>query len=95
MEGVAPHFKYNLDLGFVFGIGEFFIIVMNYINSFVYDWGLSIIILTILFKIVLSPLQIMQIKSMVKMRELSPKIQDIQQTHKGDQQKMSLSLIHI
>ena len=43
LEGVAPHFKYNLDLGFVFGIGEFFIIVMNYINSFVYDWGLSLI----------------------------------------------------
>ena len=95
LEGVAPHFKYNLDLGFVFGIGEFFIIVMNYINSFVYDWGLSIIILTILFKIVLSPLQIMQIKSMVKMRELSPKIQDIQQTHKGDQQKMSMEMMSL
>ena len=30
LEEIAPHFKYNLDLGFVFGIGEFFIVVMNF-----------------------------------------------------------------
>ena len=30
LETVAPHFKYNLDLGFVYGIGEFLIVVLNF-----------------------------------------------------------------
>ena len=35
LETVAPHFKYNLDLGFVYGIGEFLIVVLNFFHSLV------------------------------------------------------------
>src|SRR5210317_348290 len=77
LEGVAPHFKYNLDLGFVL------------------DWGVSIVLLTVLFKLALSPLQIMQIKSMVQMRKLQPKLQEIQQTYKNDQQKLGMEMMSL
>ena len=30
LESVAPHFKYNLDLGVVYGIGEFLIVAGSY-----------------------------------------------------------------
>jgi len=95
LEEIAPHFKYNLDLGFVFGIGEFFIVVMNFLFGFVQDWGVSIVLLTVLFKLALSPLQIMQIKSMVQMRKLQPKLQEIQQTYKNDQQKLSMEMMSL
>ena len=89
LETIAPHFKYNLDLGFVYGIGEFFIVVLNFLFGFVQNWGVAIVLLTVLFKLVLSPLQIMQINSMVKMRKLSPRLAEIQQANKGDQQKLA------
>jgi len=95
LEGVAPHFKYNLDLGFVFGIGEFFIVVMNFLYGFVQNWGVAIVLLTVLFKLALSPLQIMQLKSMVQMRRLQPKLQEIQQTYKNDQQKLGLEMMSL
>ena len=41
LEAVAPHFKYNLDLGFVYGIGEFFIVVLNFLYGLVNNWGFN------------------------------------------------------
>ena len=95
LESVAPHFKYNLDLGFVYGIGEFLIVVLNFFHSLVGDWGFAIVLLTLLFKLLLSPLQIMQINSMVKMRKLQPKIQEIQDMHKNDQQKIGMEMMQL
>ena len=95
LESVAPHFKYNLDLGFVYGIGEFLIVVLNFFYGLVGNWGFSIVLLTLLFKLLLSPLQIMQINSMVKMRRLQPKIQEIQDMHKNDQQKLGMEMMQL
>ena len=95
LESVAPHFKYNLDLGFVYGIGEFLIAVLNFFYSLVGNWGVAIVLLTLLFKLLLSPLQIMQINSMVKMRRLQPKIQQIQDMHKNDQQKLGMEMMQL
>ena len=95
LEVVAPHFKYNLDLGFVYGIGEFFIVVVNFLYGLVNNWGVSIILLTVLFKVVLSPLQIMQLNSMVKMRKLSPKLQELQERYKNDRNKLSMEMMQL
>ena len=95
LESVAPHFKYNLDLGFVYGIGEFLIVVLNFFYGLVGNWGFAIVLLTLLFKLLLSPLQIMQINSMVKMRRLQPKIQEIQNMHKNDQQKLGMEMMQL
>jgi YidC/Oxa1 family membrane protein insertase len=95
LEVVAPHFKYNLDLGFVYGIGEFFIVVLNFLYGLVTNWGVSIILLTVLFKVVLSPLQIMQLNSMVKMRKLSPKLQELQERYKNDRNKLSVEMMQL
>ena len=95
LESVAPHFKYNLDLGFVYGIGEFLIVVLNFFHSLVGNWGFAIVLLTVAFKLLMSPLQIMQINSMVKMRRLQPKIQEIQDMHKNDQQKVGMEMMQL
>jgi len=55
----------------------------------------AIILLTVLFKAVLSPLQIMQINSMVKMRRLQPKLQEIQERHKNDRQKLGMEMMQL
>ena len=72
-----------------------FIVVLNFFHSLVGDWGFAIVLLTLLFKLLLSPLQIMQINSMVKMRKLQPKIQEIQDMHKNDQQKIGMEMMQL
>lgn len=53
------------------------------------SYGVAIIVLTILIKIVLLPLAVKQIRSMKSMQEIQPKIQEIQKKYKGDRAKIS------
>jgi YidC/Oxa1 family membrane protein insertase len=52
------------------------------------NFGFAIIILTIVFRVVLLPLGIKQIKSMQAMQALQPKIKEIQKKFKGNKQKV-------
>jgi len=56
--------------------------------DFTGNFGFAIIILTIVFRIVLLPLGIKQIKSMQAMQALQPKIKEIQKKYKGNKQKI-------
>ena len=64
---------------------------IGWLLSWLYDvtgnLGFAIIILTIVFRVVLLPLGIKQIKSMQAMQALQPKIKEIQKKYKGNKQK--------
>ena len=49
---------------------------------------MAIIILTLVIKLVLSPLTAKQIRSMEGMQTLQPKIKELQQKYKGNQKKL-------
>lgn len=53
------------------------------------DWGLAIIIVTIIIRLVLFPIQAKQYHSSFAMKEKQPKIAKIQEKYAGDQQKIS------
>jgi len=64
---------------------------MGQILAWIYDvipnWGLSIIVLTVLIRLVLLPLGVKQIRSMQNMQIIQPKVKQIQQKYKGNKQK--------
>ena len=62
--------------------------VLAWLYDLVGNFGIAIIILTIVFRIVLLPLGIKQIKSMQAMQALQPKIKEIQKRFKGNKQKI-------
>jgi YidC/Oxa1 family membrane protein insertase len=65
---------------------------IGWLLAWLYDltgnFGFAIIILTIVFRVVLLPLGIKQIKSMQAMQALQPKIKEIQKKFKGNKQKI-------
>jgi YidC/Oxa1 family membrane protein insertase len=61
--------------------------ILARIYEFVPNWGLSIIVLTVLIRLVLLPLGIKQIRSMQNMQTIQPKVKQIQQKYKGNKQK--------
>jgi YidC/Oxa1 family membrane protein insertase len=65
------------------GIGWILASIYDVVGNF----GVSIIILTILIRVVLLPLGIKQIKSMQAMQSIQPKIKEIQKKYKGNKQK--------
>src|SRR5918992_5565814 len=65
---------------------------IGWLLAWLYDltgsFGFAIIILTIVFRIVLHPLGIKQIKSMQAMQALQPKVKEIQKKYKGNKTKV-------
>jgi YidC/Oxa1 family membrane protein insertase len=58
-----------------------------------HDFGIAIIIVTLVLKFILIPLSRKQIQSQKKMQEMQPKIKEIQEKHKGDKEKQSRALM--
>lgn len=52
------------------------------------DWGLAIIIVTLIIRLALFPLQRKQFKSTYEMQKVQPRLQEIQTKYEGDQQKI-------
>lgn len=63
--------------------------LMELFYSVIPNWGVSIILLTILMRLVLFPLTKKSSESTLKMQELQPKIKEIQDKYKGNPQKMN------
>ena len=62
--------------------------VLAQIYDLVGNYGLSIILLTILIKVVLLPLGVKQIKSMQAMQSIQPKVKELQKKYKGNKTKV-------
>jgi YidC/Oxa1 family membrane protein insertase len=69
---------------------KFLFILLDFFHSLTGSWGLSIILLTIVLRIMLYPLNAWSIRSNLKMQKLGPKIKAIQEKYKKDPQKRSL-----
>ena len=59
------------------------------IHGFVGSWGLSIILLTLVFRIIVWPLITTQTKSMYGMQQIQPKVQALQKKYKDDKEKLT------
>lgn len=62
--------------------------ILELIYKLVRNWGVSIILLTILLKFAMFPLSKKQSMGTLKLQELQPKMQEIQAKYKDDQQKL-------
>jgi len=65
------------------------LIVLKWLYQYVHNYGLAIIILTILIKIIFWPLGNKSYESMKQMQKLQPKMKELQEKYKGDRQKLS------
>ena len=70
-------------------IASLFGYLMNFIYGIVQNYGLAIIIFTILTKLLLLPLTLKQQKSLAKAQELQPLMQELQRKYGNDQQRFA------
>lgn len=66
--------------------------ILKGIESFCGDWGLAIIILTIIIRLILTPLTLKSTKSSAQMQILQPKLKEIQEIYKDDPQRQQEEL---
>ncbi len=68
---------------------------LNFLYKFVHNYGVAIIILTILTKILFWPLGNKSYKSMKDMQKLQPKINEIRERYKGDKTRLNQEVMQL
>ena len=90
MDGVAPEFEENIDFGWaIFGWISKYIIspIFHFLEGFIDNYGLIIVLLVLLVKTVLFPLSYKSYLSMAKMKVLKPELDEIKEKYGDDMQK--------
>lgn len=81
---------------YIYGLLVSFIeFLLNSVHGFVDNFGLSIIIVTILIKILLLPLTIKQDKSMKAMKKLQPELDEIRKKYANDKQMLNIKTMEL
>jgi len=70
-------------------VAKFIYHFMQFLHRYVDNYGLVIILFVVCLVLVLSPLTMHQTKSMSKMKELQPKMQEIKKKYKDDPQRIN------
>lgn len=77
-------------------ISEYFILpFFKFLNSFIPNFGLVIIVFSIIIKILMHPLTKKQMQSMRKMQKLQPMMTELREKHKDDPQKMNREVMRL
>ncbi|MEY8702859.1 membrane protein insertase YidC [Francisella philomiragia] len=92
---LAPNLEKTLDYGMLSFFSEIIFWVMNQIHSLVGNWGLAIILVTCLIKLIFYPLSAKSYRSMAKMRMLQPRIKRLQETYKDDRQALGKKMMEM
>jgi YidC/Oxa1 family membrane protein insertase len=86
-----------IDVGWawVAPLTRFFSWLLGALYSIIPNYGVAIVLLTILVRIATAPLTIKQMRSMERMRRLQPKLKEIQAKHADDRQKQSEEMMRL
>lgn len=87
LDEISPSLGLTIDYGLFYFIASPIFWLLTQINDLVGNYGLSILLLTLMIKIILYPLSAKSLKSMAKMRRLAPKINDLKDRYGDDKQK--------
>jgi YidC/Oxa1 family membrane protein insertase len=68
---------------------------MNYSNRLTHNYGIDIILLTILIKIIFYPLSLKSYKSMKNMQKLQPKLAQLREKYKDNKEKLNQEMMGI
>jgi YidC/Oxa1 family membrane protein insertase len=85
----------TVDYGFLWWIAQPLFSLLDWIHGLVGNWGVAIILLTVIIKFLLYPLSAASFKSMAKMRKLQPEMQRLKERFGDDRQKFSQAMMDL
>lgn len=92
---VSPYLDLTVDYSFLWWIAKPLFYALDTIHSFVGNWGVAIILLTFLIKLLFFYPSAASYRSMAKMRKLQPKMADLKERFGEDRQKFSAEVMKL
>ncbi len=95
LEQLDESLKLTVDYGWLTIISQPLFWLLSKVYSFVGNWGLAIILVTILIKMAFYKLTEASGRSMAKMREIQPRMKALQDRYKDDRQALSQAMMEL
>ncbi|MBX2857124.1 MAG: membrane protein insertase YidC [Cellvibrionaceae bacterium] len=95
LESLAPHLDLTIDYGFLWFIAKPLFYALDWFHSLAGNWGVAIILLTMVIKLVFFYPSALSYRSMAKMRKVQPLMLDLKERFGDDRQKMSMEMMKL
>jgi YidC/Oxa1 family membrane protein insertase len=95
LNDIAPGLRHTVDYGIFTVFSKPLFWLMSAIHKLVNNWGWSIVLLTVLIKLLFFKLTEAQYRSMARMRKLQPRIEQLKERYGDDRQRMSQAMMEM
>jgi YidC/Oxa1 family membrane protein insertase len=95
LESLHPELSRVADYGVLTLLSKPLFWLLDFAHSFVHNWGLAIILVTFLLKLMFYPLSEKAGRSMARMRTLAPRMKILQETYKDDRTKLGQATMEL
>ncbi len=92
---LAHGLEHVVDYGWLTIIAYPLFLLVSWLNSIVHNWGVAIILLTVIVKMAFYPLSAASYRSMAQMRKLTPRLQHLKERYGDDKQKLHEQMMKI
>tara|TARA_R110002049_G_scaffold17536_9_gene68090 strand:+ start:9068 stop:10771 length:1704 start_codon:yes stop_codon:yes gene_type:complete len=95
LEEISPYLDLSVDYGFLWWIAQPLFWLLTEIHALVGNWGVAIILLTVLIKAAFFKLSAASYRSMANMRRVQPKLVALREQYADDKQKQSQAMMEL
>ena len=95
LDKIAPGLGLSVDYGWLTVIATPLFWLMTLFNEWTNNWGVAIILLTVLIKLLFFPLSAASYRSMAKMRVVAPKLEKIKQQCGNDREQLNKAMMEL
>ncbi len=95
LDEIAPGLGLTVDYGWLTIFSTPLFWLMSHLNDWVHNWGVAIILLTVLIKLAFFPLSAASYRSMAKMRLVAPKLEKIKQQYGDDRERLNHAMMDL
>lgn len=93
LEEISPNLNLTVDYGFLWWVAVPLFYLLDWLYELVGNWGVAIILLTVVVKALLYPLSAAGYKSMANMRRVAPAMKKLQERYGNDREKLSKEMM--
>jgi YidC/Oxa1 family membrane protein insertase len=95
LKATGPDLARVTDYNYLYILAQPLFIVLDTVDRFFGNWGIAIILVTFLLKLAFYPLSEASGRSMAKMKQLQPRIKNLQETYKDDAEKRGRAMMEL
>jgi YidC/Oxa1 family membrane protein insertase len=95
LEATAPELGRVADYGSLWILARPLFLALNFVHKLTGNWGVAILVVTFLLKLLFYPLSEASGRSMAKMKTLQPRIKNLQETYADDREKLGRAMMEL